>query len=408
MLLLKTTLNKKRAILYLVIFAMLNTLTVSCWETPISREEHPPKADKKHIEERFAEDIKVLLLRNINEALLAIYSPYKFTQGNTILVEGNILPEQLLRYNNGEFSVGGKLLGSEQIQVVAQSNGAIELNGVRYYGNLLLLPDVDQGKGIGKFSIIELTDIESYIAGVIGSEMPYDWSPEALRAQAVTARTFAVYQRKKHADATYHTDGLSLAYQGLKKEKRELNIIVEETRGIVMLYNDQVFPAYFHSTCGGRTEDANLIFHQDSIPPLRGIKCGFCNTSKYYNWQTEIDKTSLERKLKSINPGIANIYAIQPVGIGPGNHSSMVQICYAGGTEEMNANAFRLLIGSENVRSTAFNTEIKGHAIKFTGKGWGHGVGLCQYGAQGMAEKGYKWLEILKYYYPEIEIKKIY
>ncbi|HLG29784.1 MAG TPA: SpoIID/LytB domain-containing protein [Candidatus Brocadiales bacterium] len=399
--------NKKKAFLYLVVLAELATLTTSCQETPVSKEEHVYER-KKPIEERPAQDIRILLLKNVKEARLAIHSPYKFSQGNTILAEGNILPEQLLRYTNGEFSIGEKALGSGQIQIVAQGDGAIELNGVRYHGNLLLLPDVDQRKGTGKFFIIEITDIESYIAGVIGSEMPYYWSPEALRAQAIVARTFAAYQRKKRGDAPYHTEGISLAYQGLKNAKKELNIIVEETRGMAMLYNNEVFPAYFHSTCGGRTEDANLIFHQDSIPPLRGVSCGFCSASKYYDWQTEIDKTSLEKKLRSVNSNITNIYTIQPVGIGPGNHSSMVQICYAGGTEEMNANEFRLLMGSENVRSTAFNAESKGHVIKFSGRGWGHGVGLCQYGAQGMAEKGYKWSEILKYYYPEIEIKKIY
>lgn len=397
--------DKKIAFLYLTVFAVLSTLTTSCQEAPVSKEEH---VDKKYVGERPVQDIKVLLLRNVKEARLAVYSPYKFFRNNAILAEGNILPEQLLRYSNEEFSIGETILGFGEIRIEAQSSGAIELNGVRYHGNLLLLPNFDQRKGSGKFSIIELTDVERYLAGVIGSEMPYYWNSEALRAQAITARTFALYQRKKRGDAPYHVEGLGLAYQGLRNEKRELNVIVEETRGMAMLYNKQLFPAFFHSTCGGRTEDANLIFHHESIPPLRGVRCGFCGASKYYNWETELEKTFLEKKLRFINPSIANIYTIQPVGIGPGSHSSMVQICYAGGTEEMNANEFRLLVGSENVRSTAFNTENRGPSIKFSGRGWGHGVGLCQFGAQGMAEKGYKWLEILKYYYPETEIEKIY
>lgn len=407
--LLKAKMGMKKSFLYLMVFSALSTLIMSCQDTFVSKEEQVYE-DKKHIEEeRPAQDIRVLLSKNIKDVRLAIYSSYKFLRGNTILDEGNTLPEQLLRYNSGGFSIGKKKLGSGQIQIVAQGEGTIELNGVRHHGNLLLLPNADQDKGSkGRFSVIELTDIERYLQGVLGSEMPYYWNSESLRAQAITARTFAIYQRKMRGDAPYHVDGLALAYQGLKNEKRELNIVVEETRGMVMLYNDRAFPAYFHSTCGGRTDDANLIFHQDSIPPLRGVRCDFCGASKYYTWETEIEKVFLEKKLRAMNPAIANIYAIQPVGIGPGNHSSMVQICYAGGTEEMSANEFRLLIGSENVRSTAFNAENRGHSIKFSGRGWGHGAGLCQYGAQGMAEKGYKWHEILKYYYPEIEIKKIY
>lgn len=404
MLLLKARMDKKKAFLYLTVLVVLSTLTASCEDTFVPKEKYV----HEYVEERPAQDIKVLLLKNVKEARLAIYSAYKFSQGNTVLAEGSSLPEQSLRYNSGKFSIGMKALGSGEMQIAVQSDGAVELNGVRYHGNLLLLPNLDQSKGSGKFSVIEITDIERYIAGVIGSEMPYYWNTEALRAQAIIARTFALYQRWKRGDAPYHIKGLGLAYQGLKKEKRGLNIIVEETRGMVLLYNNEVFPAYFHSTCGGRTEAANLIFNQDSIPPLSGVRCGFCNDSKYYNWETKIEKTFLEKKLRTMNPRIANIYTIQPVGIGPGKHSSMVQICYAGGTEEMNANEFRLLIGSTNLRSTAFNAEDSGRSIKFSGKGWGHGVGLCQYGAQGMAEKGYKWHEILEYYYPEAAIKKIY
>jgi stage II sporulation protein D len=406
MLLLKARMDRKKEFLSLAVLVILSTLTASCEDTFVPKEKHV--REYEYVEERPAQDIRVLLLKNVKEARLAIHSAYKFSQGDTILVEGNVLPEQMLRYNNGEFSIGMEALGPGQIRIVAQTESAIELNGVRYRGNLLLRPNVDKGKGSSKFSVIEETDIERYIAGVIGSEMPYYWNTEALRAQAITARTFALYQRRKRGDAPYHTKSISLAYRGLKKEKRNLNVVVEETRGMVMLYGDQVFPAYFHSTCGGRTEDANLVFQQDGIPPLSGVKCGFCGASKYYRWETKIDKKVLEKKLRHVNPNITNIYKIQPVGVGPGNHSSMIQIRYSGGTKEMNANEFRLLIGSANLRSTAFSTEDRGRSIKFSGRGWGHGVGLCQYGAQGMAEKGYKWPEILEHYYPETEIKKIY
>ncbi|MGR3309299.1 MAG: SpoIID/LytB domain-containing protein [Candidatus Brocadiales bacterium] len=404
--------GKRKAFLYLTVLAILSTLIASCRETHVSEEEQAygeqVYEEYEYVEELPSRDVRILLLKNVKEARIAIYSPYKFIQGSTILAGGNTLTKQLLRYNNGKFSIGGRGLGSGKIRIVTQKDGAIELNRIRYHGNLLLLPNVGHGKGSNKFSVIELTDIEEYLAGVIGSEMPSSWNYEALRAQAIIARTFALYQRNKHGDTPYHIDGLDLAYQGLKNEKKKLNVIVEETRGIVMLYNTEVFSAYFHSTCGGRTEDASLIFNQDSIPPLRGVKCGFCSASKYYNWQTVIKKTFIEKKLRTINPGIANIHTIQPAAIGPGNHSAMVKIRYTGGTKKMNANKFRLLMGSKNLRSTAFNAENKGRSIKFSGRGWGHGVGLCQYGAQGMAKKGYKWSEILKHYYPEIEIKRIY
>lgn len=96
------------------------------------------------------------------------------------------------------------------------------------------------------------------------------------------------------------------------------------------------------------------------------------------------------------------------VNPGAGNHGSRVEIASANGSKEMNANDFRLMIGPNNLLSTSFQAKNNGKSITFTGKGWGHGVGLCQYGAQSMAEKGFKWAEILKYYYPKIELVRVY
>jgi stage II sporulation protein D len=234
--------------------------------------------------------------------------------------------------------------------------------------------------------------------------MPNHWKPEALKAQAICVRTFALYLK----GIGVNINSLHLAYRGTKKETPELKRIVAQTRGIVMLYKGDLFPAYFHSTCGGHTEDANLVFGKDGIPPLRGVKCDYCKDSKYYQWKREISKQELEKGIRKAYPSLKDVWEVRPLGRGPGRHISQVEIKYASGSQRMNANEFRLLVGQNHLLSTAFEVADGGKTLKFSGKGWGHGVGLCQYGAGGMAENGSTWQEILKKYYPGVELVKIY
>ena len=150
-----------------------------------------------------------------------------------------------------------------------------------------------------------------------------------------------------------------------------------------MMYNWDLFPGYFHSTCGGHTEDVNLVFNLKSILPLSGVDCGYCNKSKYYTWKKEFGMDEIERKLSSAQ--IEDISDIVAENIGPGGHCSTVMIEHQGGAKSFNANAFRLMIGPNNLLSTAFKIKNNGDSVTFEGKGWGHGVGLCQYGMQNMA-----------------------
>ena len=175
-----------------------------------------------------------------------------------------------------------------------------------------------------------------------------------------------------------------------------------------MVYNWELFPGYFHSTCGGHTEDINIVFNLRSIPPLSGVDCGYCNKSKYYNWRTNLKKDEIERKLNNAKFKVKKISRIVTEKTGPGGHPSTIKIEHSGGTKRVNANEFRLIVGPNNLRSTAFKVKNNGSSLTFAGSGWGHGVGLCQYGTQGMANSGFKWYDILKHYYPKIDLVKIY
>ena len=204
----------------------------------------------------------------------------------------------------------------------------------------MIIPQVN-----GKFLVIEGTDVENFLLGVIGSEMPASWAKNTLFAQTVAARTYVLYKKKKRDSAMYHINKLDLAYKGTLNENNKTREMVNKSKGIIMVYNWQIFPGYFHSTCGGHTEDVYHTFKEKSIPPLAGVACGYCKSSKYYRWQTDVNKEKLGRKLHRLYKTATPLSSLRPSDLGPGGHAGTIEIRSSSKTKKIDANTFRLLIG---------------------------------------------------------------
>ncbi len=391
---------------------LLTAMLVSCLKTGTNTET-VYKYDKYL---KTPPDIRVLLRKDVKETEIEISHPYSISDldSNKILASRANLPKSVIFLKSGEFRIRPQASHStseasttfvktnSNVGIVSD-NGFIKIDKSKYRGMLILVP---QKKG--RFSVLEEIGIEEYLPGVIEREMPTLWRDDAIQAQVIAARTYAIYQKKTKNNALYHIDKLDLAYNGSYNYQPKTKEIVDNSRGTVMVYNWELFPGYFHSTCGGHTEDINIVFNLRSIPPLSGVDCGYCNKSKYYNWKTNLKKNEIERKLGNARFSVKKINKIITEKSGPGGHSSIIKIEHSGGTKRVNANEFRLIIGPNRLRSTAFKVKNNGSSLTFDGSGWGHGVGLCQYGTQGMANSGFKWYDILKHYYPEIDLVKIY
>ena len=396
----------------LIFVCFLVALLVSCFNTNNNAEavysydnylKTPPK-------------IRVLLHNNIKEIQIEINQPYSVSdfKSDEILADRVNLKKSVLYLKSGDFRT--RSLSSESTHnapttfikadgnvCIVTNNSYVQLKKTKYSGKLILVPNQDD-----RFSILEEIGIEEYLPGVIEGEMPIMWNDDALQAQVIAVRTYAIYKRKIRANALYHINKLDLAYKGSYLNQDKSKEIVDKTRGTVMVYDWKLFPGYFHSTCGGHTEDINLVFNLKSIPPLSGVNCGYCTNSKYYHWKKILGKKDIQNKLNSAKSKIKIIRNISTEQIGPGGHCSTIKIDHAGGTKRVNANDFRLIIGPNNLRSTSFSIKSSGSSFVFDGKGWGHGVGLCQYGTQNMAKSGFRWFDILRYYYPKIDLVKIY
>ncbi|MBU9889527.1 MAG: SpoIID/LytB domain-containing protein, partial [Candidatus Omnitrophica bacterium] len=151
----------------------------------------------------------------------------------------------------------------------------------------------------GKLDIINELKIDDYLKGVVPFEGNPKWSMESLKAQAIVSRTFALTRMMERHGQEYDVMSgvFSQVYAGKKIEDERTNEAVEVTRGQVLTYNKKLFPAYFHSTCGGATTAADLVWPVKPHPALRGVECRFCQKAPHYKWESKVQPSEIKAKL---------------------------------------------------------------------------------------------------------------
>ena len=260
---------------------------------------------------------------------------------------------------------------------------------------------------------IKTLPLETYLAGVIGNEMSRRWPVEALKAQAVAARSYALY-RMEEAHRTGKKFDV-LANQGDQVFRMRdiqnpyLDGIVESTRGEVLWKNGRVVEAFYSSTCGGRTRSASEA-GLSSNSPLKGMCTdSYCRTSPFRNWRAPLTLAEMEKKLHRAGIKVSNLREVRVKKKEKSGYVRTVELIDDHGRRTMPSRQFRKIMGVMRVKSVLFDiTQTEDGTCVVDGNGFGHGVGLCQYGAKQMAMKGHRYKSILAKYYPKIPISKIY
>jgi stage II sporulation protein D len=283
------------------------------------------------------------------------------------------------------------------------AGGIIQVNGRGYRGWV----EVRRKKN-GLLLVINELDIEEYLKSVVASEIPSDWKFEALKAQAVAARTYALYQKKSSANRPYHILSTvdSQVYSGNGGEQPQAIRAVRETRGVVITYHGAIIPAFYHSSCGGHTENAAELWGIDE-PYLKGVDCDCQEISKYGLWEKRVPLSEVLRAVRKLG---YRLHDIADVGIGditPAGRVKEVVIIHQGGKLFVPAEDLRAALGNTQIPSVFFELERSDREAVFSGRGRGHGVGLCQWGAEEMALRGYDYQAILGHYYPGTKLTKI-
>ena len=287
---------------------------------------------------------------------------------------------------------------------VQATDGIVRVNGKPYRGVIEI-----RRSGKGSLLAVNELDLEEYLRGVISGEMPPDWESEALKAQAVVARTFALYQKRESGRRPYHLVATvnGQVYAGARDERPETDRAVRETAGVVLTYGGRIVPAFFHSSCGGRTEDASELWGLDE-PYLKGVDCDCQRISKYGEWEKRIDREVVERSLHARGYRIGTITLAKTGSITRAGRVREVELFNGTTGTFIPAEELRQAVGYDQVPSLFFEVELDGRELVFSGRGRGHGVGLCQWGSRWMAQQGKGYREILRYYFPGTDLVRIH
>lgn len=349
--------------------------------------------------------MRVLVLDNRLSISLTVKGAYKvYSMPSEKLLTGGYILHTKVRASEQGIMFGSKELKFSKIRVTVPEGGLIYLDGRSFRGIVDIMK-----KNNMELAVINRITLEEYLYGVLYNEVSHRWPIEAIKAQAIAARTFALYQARQNKLQDYDltNDIYSQVYSGATSERWSTTRAVKLTLGKVLTFKGDIFPTYYHATCGGKTEDAANLWSID-IEPLKGSECDFCKESPHYKWTKNIPLSEIEKKLGDNGYKIGKIKSVAIVTRNKSGRVDKIEIkddsdvsCMLTGKD------FRRMMGPNDVRSTNFEPSINNDKLNLCGMGWGHGAGMCQWGAKGYAGHGKNSGEILKIYYPGAEVTTI-
>lgn len=351
---------------------------------------------------RSSKYIRVAIIQNTVSLNLAVKGFYRIVDSvnNAVLSKGRHLSVDV-RSDKSGIKIKGINYKTGRILIEADDPESIMINDRKYRGNIEFIK-----KENGHLLVVNYIEIEDYAKGILYHEVSHYWPMEALKAQAVACRTYADYQMEQNKSKDYDVtcDIYSQVYGGKTSERYRTTEAVEKTSGETLVYKNKIFPAYFHATCAGNTLNANQLWNID-IPPLKGVACPFCADSPHFNWHCVLSLREIRGKLAKFGIKVDNLKNIVILGRDDSGRIERLELVGADEGVEISSKDFRNSIGPNIIKSANFKVEIADSDAVFEGLGWGHGVGMCQWGAYFMAKQRYKYKEILEYYYPGGEIK---
>lgn len=346
--------------------------------------------------------IKVGILTDITSATVACDKPYIIKNKNTKLalsagkVEIKLNGNQVL-IKNKSYSLPIKITGTSFIVV----------NKKIYRGNIIVRQSLK-----GKLNFINEIKVEDYLKGILPKEANSSWPQEALKVQAVISRSYVLKNLNKHSKdgfdvcSTVHCQ----VYGGATAETKNCNEAVVQTTGEVVTFDKKIAQTLFHSSCGGHTEDPKYVWGWTTQTPkyLKGLKDKYCKKNPNQDWTCTLQEEVIRQKLVKAGYKVGKIKSIKTSGKTSGLAKEYITIKTAKGKLKLNSYKFRTTVDPWKIKSTMISSIKKqDSSFVFKGNGWGHKVGLCQWGSKFMADKGFSYKKILQFYYPSTSIEKV-
>ncbi len=307
----------------------------------------------------------------------------------------------------------------------------IRLDGARLPGFITIRPNWSDAAN--RFDVIATMPIESYLPGVVTGELLKDWPRQTNEAQAVAARTYALFERDRARSEGRAVDVESTTVDQVFGSATTplASDAVRATRGMVLTHKGKLLRAYFSSQCGGRPASAANVWPDypfNKVSPLQGQpRQSFCQKAPLYRWQVTRKDDDVTRRLRAwgraTHNKVADIGRLRSVEIAARNDADRPDryrlMDERGDEYTLRAEELRMALNQpvpdlapitkENrVHSGDLEAEVWANQVRFTGRGWGHGVGMCQWCAKGMGDLGMDWTSMVKTFYPGVEIVKAY
>jgi stage II sporulation protein D len=350
--------------------------------------------------DRTVPTVRVLLAESPGPVRLKAQSDYWMTLPDRPRPSGRgKRGEVLVSFDGQGLRVNGAPAKSNRIVLSPMEPAALEFNQRRYAGEMEV---VLEGK---QLLLINELDMEQYVLGVLTPEIGAGSPLEALKAQAICSRGFAHMVVQKRLGREYHLrpDSNDQVYRGYPGQNGVLLRAIAETEGLLLTYRGQPFTTFFHATCGGATESVYDWTGGTLVAPLAGVPCGFCENSRTYKWRFTQTRAELS---KALGGPVADL--IVSARSKSGRVKDVEMVLERGGRRRIAAADLRKKFGVNKFKSLLFDVKEEGDKFVFEGRGWGHGVGMCQSGAIELAQRGKSVEEILKHYFPSSQLKRFW
>ncbi len=282
----------------------------------------------------------------------------------------------------------------EELIIEPQDNGYVWIGDRWYRGRTHIIRQGDS------LTAVNYVDLEQYLYSVVGAEAVSSWPIEALKAQAVAARSYALYKRNTGANSIYDLDTTvgTQVYKGLDTEYTTTHEAVDDTHGQIMTYQNKVILAAFHSSSGGYTENVEDVW-SSPLPYLRGV-VDYDQQSPVFQWQETVPVS----KIQTLVASVGNIKGLQPEKMTPHGRIITMKVTGDRGTQDVSGKDLRAAL---DLRSTLFRVSTEGNNLLVRGRGFGHGLGLSQWGAYFLAKQGVDYRRILAHYYQNASLTQL-
>ena len=305
--------------------------------------------------------------------------------------------------SGGGLEINGKRARSQTVSIRGRRRELIlsKRNGQKW----TVSGSVEVQNNAGRLLVLNRVNLEKYVAGVVSSEISSKWHEEALKTQAVAARTYVLHKKMLNRQQKYDVVASvqDQVYRGNGLVRDSIREAVDETRGMVVAHKNRPIFAAYSSTAAGPTEDAFNVWEKD-LPYLKGVDCPFDEESPRFRWQATIRLNDMEQHLRKEGYTVGTVATLTPFGFTRAGRVNEVRILHSKGEIILGGQDFRRVMGYSKILSTQFSIDSFGPEVLFSGKGAGHAVGMCQWGAKKMAELGYRYQSILQYYYPGTDL----